>query len=706
MKFEDTLSHPLDDWQKDAIDSMNQRHSVFAAVPTGSGKSILAEYAIFSSRKVIYTAPLKAISNQKYHDFSKKFKSVGILTGDVQMNEDADVLIMTTEVLRKMIGAKDPRLDDIDWIVFDEVHYMSDEDRGTVWEESFILLPDSIRCVFLSATVSNAHDFSFWFSKMHNHPVDVISISKRPVPLSFHVATEKDVLDIDRFDTIKNDSPTIMNEKVLKLLKQKELLPAIIFSCSKVRIENLAKKLSTAQLLTTYESNNVKKKFDDLLRKTAATDDFYMKYRNYAAQGVGVHHAGMLPYVKEIIEHLFCSGMLQVLVSTETFAMGVNGPSRSVVFESLTKFDGYERRLFLPHEFIQMAGRAGRRGFDDHGHVIVLHDPNVPRGEMSKLINGRPRPLRSTLTMSSQFVLQCIQRTIDIKNVIKSSFDSFNMNIMLPTIDDIQKARSYERQVKLWITILSHPSVRPYMMNQKCILENGEHGTIVETRPDYKVEVDGRVQASKIEAIIDAPFKKMKIRDIDVQLAIKSLHPVEKPEKYQEILNYSRYDDHQKRLIGDYEEIFAWLKDELLVENGMLSPLGEIASQISSLCPVLGTKLLNENESAASIMAAISTFPAERTEASGEPVIFSLEMYCPEFVDWNLVRACLDWYHGHDLLSICSEYNMFEGNVVQILLQIKNTLNELILVSKSQKLKTILEKIDRNEVRIKSLYLS
>ncbi|AGE53627.1 helicase [Acanthocystis turfacea Chlorella virus GM0701.1] len=706
-EFMKSLGYELDQWQKDAIGSMTKGHSVFAAVPTGSGKTVLAEYAATLGKKVIYTAPLKAISNQKYHDFSKKFPSVGIITGDIQINEDADLLVMTQEVFRKMIGAKDPRLADIEWVVFDEIHYMSDDDRGTVWEESLILIPDEIRCVFLSATVPNARDFASWFSKMHSHPVDVFSISKRPVPLTFHVATDNVLMDIGAFDTIKSAKPTIMDTPVVELLKREDLLPAIVFSCSKTRIEAVARKLSKGDLVTTYQSNAIKKKFDDLLRKTGATD-FYMKYRDYAAGGVGVHHAGMMPHCKEIIEHLFCSGMLPVLVSTETFAVGVNGPARTVVFESLEKFDGYERRMFQPHEFIQMAGRAGRRGFDTNGHVVVLHDPTIPRGEVSKLANGSARPMKSSLKMTPQLAMQNIQRSVDVKSVIKTSFESFTTSI--GDVETFSVAKAYQAQTSAWQTALAHPGIWQYLKGCKCVMENGVHGTITEARPAYRVlGDDGETYTSGIVEVVNAPFKKMKLRDMDVQLAVAKLKTtprVEKPVDYNRVLDAMALDEHQSRLLGEYRDNLAWLEQEDLVSNDVLTPLGDIVANVNSLCPIAAAKVMLKSTTERDALTTIAAFCAERTQASGQRVKFTLEEYTPKNVDWNLVRAALDWLDGFDMDTICKHYNQFEGNVMQCFLRIKNVLNELISTdADTSVLEEMLPKIDRGCLKIKSLYL-
>ena len=261
MTFESTLSHPLDAFQKQGVKSMSENHSIMVAAPTGSGKTIFAEYSWYLSReagtKMIYSSPLKAISNQKYRDFSRKFgeENVGIITGDVVVNENADFLILTTEILRALVFARDGRLNNVKWVVFDEIHYIIDPSRGTVYEETLILMPDTMRAVFLSATVPNSKDFATWFGGLKNHQVDVVFTAKRPVPLSFHVIDNNEIKDIAEFDKIKNDAPTTIDKKLVKLLQENHMTPSIFFSCNKIRIEALANRLSKeGDIVSVYES--------------------------------------------------------------------------------------------------------------------------------------------------------------------------------------------------------------------------------------------------------------------------------------------------------------------------------------------------------------------------------------------------------------------------------------------------------------------
>ncbi|AGE49771.1 helicase [Paramecium bursaria Chlorella virus Can18-4] len=712
--FQGTLSHPLDQWQKDAIASMDKGHSVFAAVPTGSGKTIVAEYAVHLSmttkKKVVYTSPLKAISNQKFNDFSKKFPSVGIITGDIQLNESADVILMTTEILRKMLGVSDPRINEIGWVIFDEVHYMSDKNRGTVWEESLILMPDHIRCVFLSATVPNADAFASWYSGMHSHPVDVFSISKRPVPLTFSVVSKDGISDIGSFDSIKADEPTVVDNSTVKLLLEKELTPAIVFSCNRKRVETVALRLSRqGGIVTTYQSNAIKKEFDDLLRKVGTTDTFHIKYREYASEGVGVHHAGMLPYCKEIIEQLFCSGKLPILVSTETFAMGVNGPARSVVFESLEKFDGNETRMFHPHEFIQMAGRAGRRGFDTQGTVIVLHDPKIPRDTVGKLTKGKPKALQSSMYMTPQLVLQCTQRNTNLTDIIQSSFETFNA--FVPTDEEITQVRKYENQTRSWQILLAHQELWRFFKGHECILDSGVRGKLMDDR-NKVMGSDGVMYSRGIVEVLGVNLGKIKVKSMDAQIEIgklKKTSRVDRPERYDKIQEYSQLSELNDRLLSECREIYSWLEDEKLIIDGVVTPLGKIACGISSICPVLGTKLIT-NAVDIDIVHAIATFPSEASESVGKALKLPFPG-TPKRVNWNLVRSAGEWYNGKTLDSICDEYGIMPGNFFQMMIQCKNTLMELISVvpEKENTIKDVLEdiltKINRDSILVKSLYV-
>jgi len=718
MTFESTLSHPLDAFQMQGIESMKSDHSIMVAAPTGSGKTIFAEYSWYLSReagtKVIYSSPLKAISNQKYRDFSRKFgeDNVGIITGDVVVNENADFLILTTEILRALVFSRDGRLNNVKWVVFDEIHYINDPSRGSVYEETLILMPDTMRAVFLSATVPNAKEFANWFGGLKNHHVDVVFTAKRPVPLSFHVIDNNEIKDISEFDKIKNDAPTVIDKKLVKLLQDNQMTPSIFFSCNKIRIEALANRLSKeGDIVSVYESKNIKKTFEDLLRKFKIPEEytFHQKYMGYAVEGIAVHHAGMPPYVKEIIEMLFCKGMLPILISTETIAVGVNGPARSVVFESLHKFDGSEHRMFKESEFVQMAGRAGRRGFDTEGSVFVLYDPTVPKNMMAKLVVGKPEALRSSLKMSAGFVLRCMQRNIDVEDVIKGTFDSFV--VFKPTDTDLAQGRLFESKCRLWSQLLSRVDIWRFVKTgMKCTMKSGETGVVKEVSSNgvYKVLVGDDIVSSGI-AEIDMKLD-MKIKNFDSALILsklKKIGQVTRPDKYDDIMEYIQSSNINAGLLDDYQEYKKWLENENLCNATVLTPLGEIAAKIGSICPALGAKLLAGDIADEDIVAAVSSFSAARdNSSSGKSFKIPFADYCPFSLDYDLVDGAKKWFAGETIEDICKAGNLFEGNLIGVITQSRNAIAELITASgPNEKLQNIHEKLNRGVVRFGSLYL-
>lgn len=718
MSFESTLAHPLDDLQKQGIDSMTNDNSVFAAMPTGSGKTIFAEYAWYLSRnsgtKMIYTAPLKAISNQKYQDFQKKFgkDTVGIITGDVVVNENADMLVMTTEILRALVFARDGRLNDVKWVVFDEIHYINDPSRGSVWEETLVLMPDTMRAVFLSATVPNSKDFATWFGNLKNHRVDVVFTAKRPVPLSFHVIDNNEIIDISEFDKIESDTPTVIDNKLVKLLQETHMTPSIFFSCNKVRIESLANRISReGGVVTAYESKNIKKKFEDLLRKFKIPEEytFHRKYMGYAIEGIAVHHAGMPPYVKEIIEILFCTGTMPILISTETFAVGVNGPARSVVFESLYKFDGTDHRMFKESEFVQMAGRAGRRGFDTEGSVFVLYDPTVPKNTMAKLVVGTPDALRSSLKMSAGFVLRCMQRNIDAEDVIKNTFDSFV--VFEPNQSDLAQARLFETKRRLWSQLLSQVDIWKFVrVGMKCTMDDGKIGVIKEVFSNglYKVLVGDDSIASSGVVEIDMKLD-MKIKNFDSAIVLsklKKIGTVDRPDKYDKIMEYVNSENINRGLLDDYFEYNKWLETENLCTGNALTPLGEIAACIGSICPVLGAKLLAGENKDEDIVAAVATFSAARdNSSSGKSFEIPFADYCPFSLDWDLVAGVKKWFAGDSIEDICQAGNMFEGTLISCITQTRNAVMELVNAGGNNDIQNIHEQLNRGVVKFGSLYL-
>jgi len=406
-----------DRFQQEAIDHINQGYSVIVSAPTGSGKTAIAEHIIDACIRdkigVIYTAPIKALSNQKFRDFQGQFQdNIGILTGDVSINPAAPVLIMTTEIFRNKILDEPESLKYYSWIIFDEIHYIDNPERGTVWEESLIFLPEHMNILGLSATIPNIKQFASWIESVHHKPIKTVIEEKRPVPLHFFFQCQNEVLDnINNLKRIKDGRPNKLNT-LINYIRQKEGLPCIYFVFGRRRAEDLAQELYSFNFLNSKEKQEISSLYKTLcerfgLKNERSAQDLYPLIQ----RGIAYHHAGMLPTLKEAIERLFTSRLLKVIFTTETFALGINMPSRSVIFDDLRKFYGRYVRNLKTRDFYQMAGRAGRRGIDKEGFVYCrtnLHKTNLE--EVKRIIYGKPEEVRSQLNTSYATVLNLYEK--------------------------------------------------------------------------------------------------------------------------------------------------------------------------------------------------------------------------------------------------------------------------------------------------------
>jgi len=400
-------------FQRRAAAALDTGRDVVVAAPTGAGKTLVAEYAIHRAlaggRRALYTAPIKALSNQKFRDFraDPAIGDAGLMTGDVTLHPEGRVLVMTTEILRNTLFEDPARIHDVGAVVFDEVHYMDDPERGSVWEETLLFLPAGITIVALSATIANLGQFAAWLSKVRGKPVEVIEETERPVPLKHYLYHPKAGIfppsrlkpvrrrfeehAKDRSYRLRDDGP------LLKAMLARDQIPILYFCFSRRLCERKAVKARRLRLLSPREERRV----EELWR--AGREEFGFELRGSLAalkegslRGVGAHHAGMLPLHKEMVERLFTAGLLKLLFTTETFALGINMPARAVVFDSLTKFDGVDFDYLLTREYLQMAGRAGRLGMDAEGLVYaVLEYEDVLHAPIHRIQTGKVEPIRS-----------------------------------------------------------------------------------------------------------------------------------------------------------------------------------------------------------------------------------------------------------------------------------------------------------------------
>ena len=441
-QFATLYPFPLDDFQREAINTFLNGESVMVAAPTGTGKTVVAEFGVYESSRrggrVIYTTPIKALSNQKFRDLRVWYGDrVGLLTGDVSENPQAPIVVMTTEVLRNMLLQTPWDLEPVDCVVFDEVHYIADPERGTTWEEAIILCPDHIQLICLSATVSNADEIAQWISRTHR-PIRLITHTERAVPLALSYYLDKKLRPvIDHNGEIVAEYPKAGGEvrkrmqrgglspdqrrkaeldepqpwEILLAMASKEMLPAIYFLFSRRDCENYAQRFSMMRPILVRDDETrgrINAVIDVYLGSPRPEDQELEQVRaivSLASQGIGFHHAGLLPILKQVVEVLFGRGLMQVVFATDTLALGVNMPARSVVIGRMTKWDGRNRRLLTPNEFQQMAGRAGRRGMDAKGNVIVPHSPWIRFNEMMDIATGDLHPVISSFAIRYNTVL-------------------------------------------------------------------------------------------------------------------------------------------------------------------------------------------------------------------------------------------------------------------------------------------------------------
>jgi ATP-dependent RNA helicase HelY len=437
--FRELYEFDFDPFQVAACAALTEGQGVLVAAPTGSGKTVVGEYAVHlalsQGKKCFYTTPIKALSNQKYNDLVRRYGAVavGLLTGDNAVNGDAPVVVMTTEVLRNMLYAGSHALKDLGYVVLDEVHYLADRSRGAVWEEVIIHLPESVRVAALSATVSNAEEFGEWLAQVRGG-TEVIVYEHRPVPLWQHMLAGRRLYDLFTDDDQHEVNPDLVRlahresirqpasrpgrgghrprratppyrPEIIDRLDAEGLLPAITFIFSRAGCDAAAQQCLAAGLrLTTPDEARIIE--DTAARRTADLPDEDLAVLGYhdwvlaLRRGIAAHHAGMLPVFKEVVEELFTAGLVRAVFATETLALGINMPARTVVLEKLDKWNGEAHVALTPGEYTQLTGRAGRRGIDVEGHAVVLWQPGLDPGSVAGLAGTRTYPLNSSFRPS------------------------------------------------------------------------------------------------------------------------------------------------------------------------------------------------------------------------------------------------------------------------------------------------------------------
>jgi len=609
----------LDSFQLEACGALEGGDSVLVAAPTGAGKTVVAEFAVFLAMqqkraKVFYTAPIKALSNQKFQEFTAEYgpENVGLLTGDTNINASARIVVMTTEVLRNMIYADSDLLTDLAYVVMDEVHYLADRFRGAVWEEVIIHLSSDVRLVSLSATVSNAEEFGDWLQAVRGETSVIVS-EERPVPLDQHVMVRSKLIDL--FDATgkaatnrvnpellriaRNSMPQGSNRRggsrdrrgggsyhrggaaqeradrpeVIEMLDRQNLLPAIFFVFSRVGCDQAVKQVLRAgiRLTTADERDEIRDIVEDRCR-TILDEDLavlgYWEWLEGLQRGVAAHHAGLLPAFKEVVEELFQKKLVKVVFATETLALGINMPARTVVLEKLEKFNGEARVPITPGEYTQLTGRAGRRGIDVEGHSVIQWREGLDPQAIASLASRRSYPLNSSFRPTYNMAVNLIEQfgRARTRESLESSFAQFQADRAV--VDLARKLRSQEE------------SLAGYARSMAC--DRGDFSEYAALRREITdLERSGAGRADS-QSRADRDARAKKINDLRRRLKVHPVHSC--PDREQ----HARWAERWWRLkketdrlaqqistrTGAISKVFDRVTD-VLVELGYLSEQGD-----------------------------------------------------------------------------------------------------------------------------------
>lgn len=793
-QYFDNYSFELSDFQKHAIEAIVSGNHILITAHTGSGKTLPAEFAIeyFTklNKKVIYTSPIKALSNQKFYEFSKKYPelSIGILTGDIKFNPDAQVLIMTTEILQNNLYKKLQKNTitsnlhfnmDIDnelaCVVFDEIHYINDVDRGKVWEETILLLPKQVQMVMLSATIDKPENFANWCEKRYendNKKVYLASTNHRVVPLKHYIylntnelfykklkdeTLEKEIKkDMKKLLLLKEgsnilESNILKTNKILKLmeknnmyskpgfilnsiieyLKNNEMLPAICFVFSRRNVEKFAKQITVN--LFGYDDAHFPSIIRDecykIIKKIPNFKEYlnlpeYLDIVNLLEKGVAIHHSGIMPILREMVELLFAKGYIKVLFATETFAVGINMPTKTVLFTSLSKYDNSGMRYLYSHEYTQMAGRAGRRGLDTIGHVIHCNNlfQNQPYvSEYKDILSGKPQTLISKFKISYGLLLNLISlNKLNINDFINSSmiYESIQNGIKeyMILIDNNEKS-ILEKRTQIECFNIDENKINEYIDLSK----NFEY---LNNKKRKRVENDMNT--------IKNSYNKNFDRDLKI---IKELYIIQNEKKSNEEHVYSL----ENYVVSNIKIILKMLQNNEFIEyteeiGYYLTSKGIIASNIHEChCLILGDFIYSGKLDDLSCKELVSFFSCftnitiiedyKRNYIENKDNISKvrkcineyeelLELYldfeesnyldtgCKKEIHYDLIFEILEWCDCNDegeCISITNkleERGIFLGEFVKAILSINNIVNECIFVCEHLKNIPLLEKLN------------
>ena len=615
MKYE--FPFKLDDFQEEACQYINDGKSVVVCAPTGAGKTVIAQHAIHRAlqdgKRIFYTTPLKALSNQKFYDFGEKYgiENVGLLTGDTSINRSAQIVVMTTEVFRNMLygtnfGAVADNLKDVKYIVLDEVHYMNDEQRGTVWEESIIYCPTNVQIIALSATVANADELTDWINTVHSK-TELVNTDFRPVPLKFYYFDSSQPTKLlplltpsgqlnskikpekhqwGKHGKNKQKSPV---KDVIRNLANQDMLPAIYFTFSRRKCDEQMEKCSYMGLVTPVEQAQIRQFVDDYIAENPHL--YGNKHIEYLLQGVASHHAGLLPAWKNLVEKLFQQGLIKVVFATETLAAGINMPARSTVISATSKRTDSGHRMLTASEFLQMSGRAGRRGMDEVGYVTIVGTPFQTPEEVAELVLSNANPLESRFSPSYSMVLNLLQRFSleEAKELILKSFGYFSAGSRLQPYIKQFEHNEKERSERYFVC--------PYKITDDEFIKYDKLRYLyVQNRQTYK-------KICKQEQKKNRPLSKevIEFRDQNKKM-LEELHafPCDTCNRYRKhsknLEVFARIDARQVKLQKEMEKQRDIYWNKFLSHRSVLTDMGYLKEDYPTLIGITTSQIRSENE--------------------------------------------------------------------------------------------------------------
>ena len=763
--FSSNLYEPgfeLDHFQKHAISCIKKNENVLVTAHTGSGKTVPAIFGISDSlkknRKIIYTSPIKSLSNQKFFELSQQFPDVGILTGDIKYNPDAQCVIMTTEILRNILYQKTTThvdIAEVDKVIFDEVHYINDPDRGKVWEECFILMPPEITLIMLSATIDKAEDFAKWIGSIKGKMTNLIPTSHRVVPLEHYfynpenignqlvkvVSSKGEFLNFNEIrKTYKKYPISKIINPFIDYLKDHNSVPALFFVFSRKECERLASSVQRS-LVTSDEISEIVKIFDYEMRhhrEVYQSSKQYHEIRSMVQKGIAYHHSGLVPILKEVVEILFGKGLVKVLFATETFAVGVNMPTKTVIFPKLSKYSNGDFRFLRTDEYLQMAGRAGRRGLDKTGTVVILPtDEIMPYTGFKSMALGKSPSIQSKFKLSYQFILKILRNRANNGNDTseEETLDiSKFMNKSLLSVDNSDRIKSYQRE--------------------KVELQEGNKLDL--TTDEKKAIIEYHNAIRKMESMRGNVRKRESIRLEKVKREMHNFNSINK--KYD---TYIKNKERIKILNSGIKNLETYLdKDtqlimKYLIDNNYIVCEGEgedrpkiltrgiIASEISECNEITLTEMIVNDIliplEPEEIVAVLATFIEEKTNEtywsdldvseSIKNALSHIEYGTKDFeqyevnlgidigTDWNLylsfIQPAYDWACGRDILEMHKKYEIYEGTFIRNILRINNIVDNIKNIADTINKPELMKKLElverllvRDQVTTDSLYIT